>query len=800
MPMYKPTKRQPSTLLKAAQYIRMSTDQQQCSPVFQRQAIAQYAAAHSIRIVRDYEDAGISGLTLRARPALTQLLIDTADPARCFTLILVYDVSRWGRFQDIDESAFYEYVCRRQGVKIIYVAEPFEVDASPLSPVMKALKRVMAGEYSRELSRKVFLGHCILAERGNHVGGRPPYGYQRLLHDDRHGTTRVLERYEYKSIRTDRVTLTPGPASHVGIVRKIFQWYAWEQATCAAIAQRLNDTGLLNGDSRVWLPRYVAQILHNPAYVGTGLYSRTSSKLAGEWHRVPEAEWISVPNAFPAIVNLKTFNAVQQRFADTRKRPSRKALLDGLRKVVARHGRVNQGLLRRYRRTPSVRAVMTEFGSLNAAYREIGYAPNLNPVREENRDREHRMEALVAMLTANALTERGHTVTYEKQSLTLCVDHVLTFQLVVRAPWMVHGTTPYWSARWPNLFAIDFLVFCRMARDSKELLDFFVIPSGYLTPGKFETLVGPSARDYTMYRHLDLRVLLELADQVNLTGAVMLAVQSEKASSTRQQNVLDRVQPEPRHLSKPSRPPRVRRIQLSMQQQVFKAKFLSAAMEQVAEVNRELERALSELLRHTGFVAVLADSGISVLPRLLVSRVMWAHSSRALHSNSASTDGQIGERSSGNAVCLYPESLPRLTVNVLQRMSSARADSAMGLMNKTTCVAGDFALALLAATPDDHLRVVPAGACANGRLRRRLARQERELRDELGAIERFTATYQLELVELTLHRSLGRQLAAQSRIQTWLYNRDYRYLELLQSVAGRAGPLNTPRRVMRVAQ
>ncbi|WP_328822748.1 recombinase family protein [Paraburkholderia domus] len=47
--------------IRAAQYVRMSTDHQQCSPIFQRQAIAGYAAAHNIRIVRDYEDAHIRG-------------------------------------------------------------------------------------------------------------------------------------------------------------------------------------------------------------------------------------------------------------------------------------------------------------------------------------------------------------------------------------------------------------------------------------------------------------------------------------------------------------------------------------------------------------------------------------------------------------------------------------------------------------------------------------------------------------------------------------------------------------------
>jgi hypothetical protein len=62
--------------------------------------------------------------------------------------ILVYDVSRWDRFQDVDEAAYYEFLCKRAGIKVHYYAEPFCNDDTMPSMVMKALKRVMASEYS----------------------------------------------------------------------------------------------------------------------------------------------------------------------------------------------------------------------------------------------------------------------------------------------------------------------------------------------------------------------------------------------------------------------------------------------------------------------------------------------------------------------------------------------------------------------------------------------------------------------------------------------------------------------------
>lgn len=45
--------------------------------------------------------------------------------------------------------------CRRAGIQVAYCAEQFENDGSPVSTIVKGVKRAMAGEYSRELSAKV---------------------------------------------------------------------------------------------------------------------------------------------------------------------------------------------------------------------------------------------------------------------------------------------------------------------------------------------------------------------------------------------------------------------------------------------------------------------------------------------------------------------------------------------------------------------------------------------------------------------------------------------------------------------
>ncbi len=142
----------------AAQYVRMSTDYQKYSIENQAVVIAAFAQLHKLIIARTYRDEGESGLQIKNRMGLMQLIKDVQSGSAEFAHILVFDVSRWGRFQDVDESAHYEFICKQAGIKVSYCAEQFDNDGSLISHIMKNIKRVMAAEFSRELSAKVHAG------------------------------------------------------------------------------------------------------------------------------------------------------------------------------------------------------------------------------------------------------------------------------------------------------------------------------------------------------------------------------------------------------------------------------------------------------------------------------------------------------------------------------------------------------------------------------------------------------------------------------------------------------------------
>lgn len=264
---------------RAAVYVRMSTEHQQYSTHNQQDKIEAYARSRGIEIVQVYADEGKSGLRIDGRAALQRLISDVETGKANFNVILVYDVSRWGRFQDADESAYYEYICRRAGIQVTYCAEQFENDGSPVSTIVKGVKRAMAGEYSRELSSKVFAGQCRLIEMGYRQGGPAGFGLRRVLIDQSGVSKGTLTRGQHKSLQTDRVILRPGPPEEVEVVERIYRWFIDDGFQESTIAARLNREGVLTDLGRPWTRGTVHEVLTNEKYVGDNVFNRTSFKL-----------------------------------------------------------------------------------------------------------------------------------------------------------------------------------------------------------------------------------------------------------------------------------------------------------------------------------------------------------------------------------------------------------------------------------------------------------------------------------------------------------------------------------------
>jgi DNA invertase Pin-like site-specific DNA recombinase len=268
----------------------MSTDYQRYSIENQAAVIAAYAQLHGLTIVRTYRDAGESGLKLKNRAGLIQLLEDVQSGNADFHHILVYDVSRWGRFQDTDESAHYEYLCKKAGMTVAYCAEQFDNDGTMMSSILKNIKRVMAAEYSRELSAKIHAGASRLSRLGFRTTGEVGYGLRRQLVDEKQRPKAVLERGDRKYLMTDHVRISPGPAEEVAVVKWIFEQFVKKKSELA-IARELNRRGVQNNTGPPWERGQIARILRNENYIGNLIYNQTSIKLREKRKVNPPALW-----------------------------------------------------------------------------------------------------------------------------------------------------------------------------------------------------------------------------------------------------------------------------------------------------------------------------------------------------------------------------------------------------------------------------------------------------------------------------------------------------------------------------
>jgi len=107
-------------------------------------------------------------------------------------------------------------ICKQAVIKVAYCAEQFDNDDSMVSSIVKNVKRVMAAEYSRELSAKVHAGACQFASLGFQLGGPVAYALQRVLVNETLQPKEILEKGDRKYLQTDHVRLQPSAANEVG--------------------------------------------------------------------------------------------------------------------------------------------------------------------------------------------------------------------------------------------------------------------------------------------------------------------------------------------------------------------------------------------------------------------------------------------------------------------------------------------------------------------------------------------------------------------------------------------------------
>jgi DNA invertase Pin-like site-specific DNA recombinase len=492
----------------------MSTEHQQYSTANQMVVILEYAKQHGCEIVKVYSDEGKSGLNIQGRNELTRMIQDVQSGQATFSCILVYDVSRWGRFQDADESAHYEYVCRQAGIAVHYCAEQFVNDGSPVSTIVKGVKRAMAGEYSRELSTKVFQGACRLIQCGYKQGGTAGFGLRRMLIDQNGNRKTLLKMGEQKSIQTDRVVLVAGPEDEVETVRWIYQVFLKGQVE-PEIAASLNARDILTDFQRPWTRGTIHQVLINEKYIGNNVYHRTSFKLKQKHVTNPPDRWVRANGVFQKIIEPEQFQKVQTIILERSRKLTDEEMLEKLRSLLSRHGWISGILIDEAEDLPSSAAFRHRFGSLVAAYRLIGYDPQIDySFIEINRRlrKEHREMVLSVVQRIEAL---GALAVWNEETELLSVNNELRVSIVFCRHTSTGAGASRWLIRLDASLKPDITVAVRMDATNEGIRDYYLLPSIDMT---WENLRVAEENGVYLdaYRYDTLDYFLTMAEQIKL--------------------------------------------------------------------------------------------------------------------------------------------------------------------------------------------------------------------------------------------------------------------------------------------
>ena len=506
------------TLLRAVEYVRMSTEHQQYSTENQADKIREYAARRGIQIVRTYADAGKSGLRMDGRASLQQLIKDVESGETDFTIILVYDVSRWGRFQDADESAYYEYRCRRAGIQVAYCAEQFENDGSPVSTIVKGVKRAMAGEYSRELSAKVFAGQCRLIELGFRQGGPAGYGLRRILIDQNGSVKTELTRGEHKSLQTDRVILMPGPEEEIRTVNLMYHWFINDGLMESEIASRLNGMSVRTDMDREWTRGTVHEVLTNEKYIGNNIYNRRSFKLKKLRVENTPDMWIKKEGAFESIVPPDVFYTAQGIIRARAYRYSNEELIERLRNLYQNRGFLSGLIIDETEGMPSTSIYSHRFGSLVRAYQMVGFTPDRDYRYLETNKFLRRFHPEIIKQTESQIAMLGGSVRRDPATDLLRINDEFSISLVLARCQTPESGRHHWKVRFDTSLAPDITVAVRLDQPNQAALDYYLLPR--LDFGQHRiNLAERNAIEFESYRFDTLDYLYGMAERTRVRRA-----------------------------------------------------------------------------------------------------------------------------------------------------------------------------------------------------------------------------------------------------------------------------------------
>ncbi len=373
----------------------------------------------------------------------------------------------------------------------------------------------MAGEYSRELSVKVFKGQCKLIEQGFRQGGMAGYGLRRMLIDQSGEKKGILKPGEYKSLQTDRVVLIPGSPQELETVRLIYKMFVHEGKSEFEIATFINDKGIKTDLNRPWSRGTIHQVLTNEKYIGNNVYNRISFKLKKQRVKNPPEMWIRSEGAFEAIVEPQMFYQAQGIILERNRRFTNEEMLDRLKYLYQKHGKLSGFLIDETEGMPSSSVYQTRFHGLVRAYRLVGYTPERDYQYLKINRFLRKMHPQVVDNVIIQIKDLGGSVVRDDKTDLLSINEEFSVSLVIARCWQTKAGSLRWLIRLDSGLRPDITIALRMDFANRDPLDYYLLPIIDIDMEKLR-LAEENGAYLDTYRFDNLDFFYGMAEQVKI--------------------------------------------------------------------------------------------------------------------------------------------------------------------------------------------------------------------------------------------------------------------------------------------
>lgn len=193
-------------------------------------------------VVGQYEDAGVTGTSVRKRKGFQQML-DDGIRLHKYDLIVTRETKRFAR--NTVDALSYVRLLKQNGIEVFFVSDSIQTISDRDGELRLSIMATIAQEESRKVSENVRAGQRISRQKGVLRGNGNILGYRRV----------GKNQFEIDQ-------------EQAAVVKKIYKWYL-EGKGIRVIKEKLEEEGYKTAtDKSHWNYQVIANILSNPFYTG----------------------------------------------------------------------------------------------------------------------------------------------------------------------------------------------------------------------------------------------------------------------------------------------------------------------------------------------------------------------------------------------------------------------------------------------------------------------------------------------------------------------------------------------------